>query len=103
VPSSTAPGPDARNAFLAADIEQRLREAAVLDRWAADEDFWVRRAALLSLLRPPQGARIGPTLALGPTYVCSRCGNGDTRVSWLWQRRQSDLAEVARPPRLRAR
>jgi len=24
----------------------------VLDRWAADEDFWVRRAALLSLLRP---------------------------------------------------
>jgi 3-methyladenine DNA glycosylase AlkD len=25
---------------------------AVLDQWATDEDFWVRRAALLSLLRP---------------------------------------------------
>jgi 3-methyladenine DNA glycosylase AlkD len=24
----------------------------VLDRWAADADFWVRRAALLSQLRP---------------------------------------------------
>ncbi|MEA2686026.1 MAG: hypothetical protein QOE93_1221 [Actinomycetota bacterium] len=26
--------------------------AAVLDRWAADEDFWVRRSALLALRRP---------------------------------------------------
>jgi len=24
----------------------------VLDRWATDENFWVRRAALLALLRP---------------------------------------------------
>jgi 3-methyladenine DNA glycosylase AlkD len=26
--------------------------APVLDRWAADEDFWIRRSALLALLRP---------------------------------------------------
>lgn len=42
---------------LAPAVMGRLAErypdlAAVLDRWAADEDFWVRRAALLSLLGP---------------------------------------------------
>lgn len=26
--------------------------SAVLDRWAVDEDFWIRRSALLALLRP---------------------------------------------------
>ena len=33
-------------------VERYPELAAALDRWAADEDFWVRRAALLSLLRP---------------------------------------------------
>jgi 3-methyladenine DNA glycosylase AlkD len=33
-------------------VERYPELTAVLDRWAADEDFWVRRAALLSLLRP---------------------------------------------------
>jgi 3-methyladenine DNA glycosylase AlkD len=42
---------------LAEDVIGRLlvahREAAAsLDRWALDDDFWVRRAALLSLLEP---------------------------------------------------
>ncbi len=42
---------------LAADLMGTLVErcpelAAVLDRWAADEDFWIRRSALLSLLVP---------------------------------------------------
>ena len=33
-------------------VERYPELTAVLDRWAADEDFWVQRAALLSLLRP---------------------------------------------------
>ena len=33
-------------------VERYPELTAVLDRWAADENFWVRRAALLSLLRP---------------------------------------------------
>ena len=42
---------------LAADVMGTLVErwpelTAVLDRWAADEDFWIRRSALLSLLGP---------------------------------------------------
>src|SRR5215471_11613134 len=42
---------------LAGSVMGRLVErfpglAAVLDRWAGDEDFWIRRSALLSLLLP---------------------------------------------------
>jgi 3-methyladenine DNA glycosylase AlkD len=31
-------------------VERDLEAASVLDRWAADEDFWIRRAALLAHL-----------------------------------------------------
>ena len=35
------------------DLVQRFPElASTLDRWASDEDFWIRRAALLALLLP---------------------------------------------------
>jgi 3-methyladenine DNA glycosylase AlkD len=42
---------------LAASITGRLAErhpelGVVLDRWAKDQDFWIRRAALLTLLVP---------------------------------------------------
>jgi 3-methyladenine DNA glycosylase AlkD len=42
---------------LAVDVAGRLVERypelnSVLDRWARDEDFWVRRASMLALLRP---------------------------------------------------
>ncbi len=33
-------------------VERDPEAAAVLDRWALDEDFWVRRSALLALLLP---------------------------------------------------
>ena len=33
-------------------VERDERFGAVLDRWAADEDFWIRRSALLALLVP---------------------------------------------------
>lgn len=33
-------------------VERHAEAAAVLDRWATDETFWVRRAAMLSLLVP---------------------------------------------------
>jgi 3-methyladenine DNA glycosylase AlkD len=35
------------------DIVERSPEAStVLDRWAGDDDFWLRRSAILALLRP---------------------------------------------------
>ena len=33
-------------------VERDQRFGAVLDRWAADDDFWIRRSALLALLVP---------------------------------------------------
>ena len=33
-------------------VERHPELGAVLDRWAQDPDFWIRRAALLALLRP---------------------------------------------------
>lgn len=33
-------------------VEREPAAAEVLDRWAADEDFWIRRAAMLALLVP---------------------------------------------------
>jgi 3-methyladenine DNA glycosylase AlkD len=40
---------DVVGAILAADTK---RSSAVLDQWAADSDFWIRRSALLAWLRP---------------------------------------------------
>ena len=38
---------------VAGRLVERFSEAAgELDRWAADDDFWVRRAAMLALLQP---------------------------------------------------
>ena len=31
---------------------ERFTRGAVLDRWASDDDFWIRRSALLALLIP---------------------------------------------------
>jgi 3-methyladenine DNA glycosylase AlkD len=40
------------------DLAARFTEVGpVLDRWAADEDFWLRRSALLALLRPLRAGR----------------------------------------------
>ena len=33
-------------------VERNAELGAVLDRWAADGDFWIRRSALLALLKP---------------------------------------------------
>ena len=33
-------------------LERNAELGAVLDRWAADSDFWIRRSALLALLKP---------------------------------------------------
>jgi 3-methyladenine DNA glycosylase AlkD len=40
------------------DLAERFDELGpVFDRWAADEDFWLRRSALLVLLRPLRAGR----------------------------------------------
>jgi 3-methyladenine DNA glycosylase AlkD len=33
-------------------VERHPELGAVLDRWAVDGDFWIRRSALLALLKP---------------------------------------------------
>ena len=33
-------------------VERHLELVGVLDRWAGDDDFWIRRSAMLALLRP---------------------------------------------------
>ncbi len=44
---------DSLSCDVSGDLVERFPGlAATLDRWAVDEDFWVRRAALLSLLLP---------------------------------------------------
>lgn len=44
---------DSLSCDVAGDLVVRFPELrATLDRWAADENFWIRRAALLSLLMP---------------------------------------------------
>jgi 3-methyladenine DNA glycosylase AlkD len=44
---------DSLSCDVSGDLVVRFPElGATLDRWAADDDFWVRRAALLSLLVP---------------------------------------------------
>jgi 3-methyladenine DNA glycosylase AlkD len=44
---------DGLAANVAGPLVERYPElAATLDRWAADDDFWLRRSALLALLRP---------------------------------------------------
>jgi 3-methyladenine DNA glycosylase AlkD len=52
---------DVVGAILAADEASTTR---VLDRWAADDDFWIRRSALLAWLRPLRaGAPLGTFLS----------------------------------------
>ena len=54
--------------YLAGDIVSGLRfedpsVEPILDRWAADPDFWVRRSSLLAELKPlKKGADLGPFL-----------------------------------------
>ena len=44
---------DGLAANVAGDLAERYGElAGRLDRWATDPDFWIRRSALLALLRP---------------------------------------------------
>jgi len=43
---------------VAGTLAERFPQTgAVLDRWAGDEDFWLRRSALLALLRPLRAGR----------------------------------------------
>ncbi len=53
---------------LAGDVVSAVRAAdpsveSVMDRWATDPDFWIRRSSLLAELRPlRKGADLGPFL-----------------------------------------
>ena len=62
---------------LAGDVAGRLNASdpdgarPVLDRWAGDDDFWVRRSALLAMLIPLKAgpAPFGPTFAQFTGYA----------------------------------
>jgi 3-methyladenine DNA glycosylase AlkD len=53
---------DAIGTIAAAD-PQALR--ATLDRWVRDDDFWLRRASVLALLKPIRSGRMGTELLFG--------------------------------------
>jgi 3-methyladenine DNA glycosylase AlkD len=64
---------------LAANVAGRIRErdparaTRVLDRWAAGDDFWVRRASLLAELLPiRQGAELDRFLARAEPMLAER-------------------------------
>jgi 3-methyladenine DNA glycosylase AlkD len=66
---------DALAANVAGGIVERDPTAAarVLDRWASDDDFWVRRASLLAELRPiRQGAELDRFLARAEPMLAER-------------------------------
>jgi 3-methyladenine DNA glycosylase AlkD len=49
---------DGLSASVMGNLVERYAElGAVLDRWAVDDDFWIRRAALLALLVPLRRGR----------------------------------------------
>ena len=52
---------DALAANVVGDLAVRYKIRRVLDRWARDDDFWIRRSSLLAELRPlKQGAPFEP-------------------------------------------
>lgn len=64
---------DGLAANVAGDLVVRYPDlGATLDRWAADEDFWLRRSALLALLNPLR--RGGGDFARFATYADAMLG-----------------------------
>ena len=74
--------------YLAVDVLGRLVESdpagltPIMDRWATDDDFWVRRASLLAELRPiRRGARPGSLPALARSRCSRRRSSSSARPS----------------------
>ncbi len=71
---------------------------AVLDRWAADEDFWVRRSALLSQLRPLRdGAPLGRFTRYADTMLGEKEAFIRKAIGWVLReagkRRPSEVVQ----------
>jgi 3-methyladenine DNA glycosylase AlkD len=98
---------------LAADVVGDVLAAneaatvAVLDRWAADDDFWIRRAALLAWLRPLRvGARLDRFLSYADRMLDEREFFIRKAIGWVLRdvgrRRPAEVADWLAPRTHRA-
>jgi 3-methyladenine DNA glycosylase AlkD len=89
--------------YLAVDVLGRMVEAdaaalaPIMDRWATDEDFWVRRASLLAELRPiRRGADLDRFLARAERMLEEREFFVRKAIGWVLReagkRRPSEVA-----------
>ncbi|HET6745317.1 MAG TPA: DNA alkylation repair protein [Candidatus Limnocylindria bacterium] len=90
--------------ILAAD---EPRTSAVLDRWAADPDFWIRRSALLAWLRPLRhGAPMDRFLAYSDAMLDEKEFFIRKAIGWVLRevgkRRPSEVTEWLGPRTHRA-
>jgi 3-methyladenine DNA glycosylase AlkD len=95
---------DVVGAILAGDEAATLR---TLDRWAADEDFWVRRSALLAWLRPLRdGAPLNRFLAYAEAMLDEKEFFIRKAIGWVLRevskRRPDEVADWVAPRTHRA-
>jgi 3-methyladenine DNA glycosylase AlkD len=95
---------DTVGAILAAD---ERRTSAVLDRWARDDDFWIRRSVLLAWLRPlRQGAPLDRFLGYADLMLEEREFFIRKAIGWVLRevgkRRPNEVTEWLAPRTHRA-
>jgi 3-methyladenine DNA glycosylase AlkD len=94
--------------YLAVDVLGRLVEAdpaalaPIMDRWATDDDFWIRRASLLAELRPiRRGADLDRFLARAERMLEEREFFVRKAIGWVLReagkRRPSEVAAWLAP------
>ncbi len=99
--------------YLAVDVLGRLVEAdpagltPIVDRWATDDDFWVRRASLLAELRPiRRGADLNRFLARAEPMIEEKEFFIRKAIGWVLReacrRRPDEVAAWLRPRTHRA-
>ena len=99
--------------YLAVDVLGRLVESdpagltPIMDRWATDDDFWVRRASLLAELRPiRRGAALDRFLARAGPMIEEREFFIRKAIGWVLReagrRRPDEVAAWLRPRTHRA-
>lgn len=95
---------DVVGSILAADEKETT---PVLDRWATDDDFWIRRSALLAWLRPLRaGAPLDRFLAYADAMLEEKEFFIRKAIGWVFRevgkRRPSEVADWLEPRAHRA-
>ena len=88
-------------------VRQPEESAAVLDRWASDPDFWIRRSSLLAEMQPLRdGADLGPFLRRADAMLEEKECFIRKAIGWVLRevgkRRPDEVAEWLAPRTHRA-